>query len=125
MKFLVLKKKTILWKKLTDLYKRGEADVPLFETKTKSQQRNSTKKKSYRSEILHGSCLIGVQYGTVKKRRRNRRKPPRKGNKNYGRKRRFSAVAPPFLHSSILYPYKATAMQNLRPVTLFLVEFLC
>jgi hypothetical protein len=61
----------------------------------------------------------------VKKRRRNRRKPPRKGKKNFGGKRRFSAVAPPFLHSSILYPYKATAMQNLRPVTLFLVEFLC
>ena len=55
------------------IIKGGGADVPHFETKTKSQ-RNSNKKKSYRSEILHGSCFIRLQYGTVKKRRRNRRK---------------------------------------------------
>ena len=41
--------------------------------------------------------------------------------------RRFSAgaaVPPPFLHNSILYLFKATAMPNLRAVTLYLVEFL-
>ena len=35
-----------------------------------------------------------------------------------------AAVRPPFLHSSILYLSKATAMPNLRAVTLYLVEFL-
>ena len=66
---------------LANLLQRGDADVPLFETKTKSQ-RNSTKKKSYRSEILHGSCFIWLRYGAVKKRQRNRRKPPKNCKKN-------------------------------------------
>ena len=45
----------------------------------------------------------------------------------FGGKQRFSAgaaVTQPFLHSSILYLFKATVMSNLRAVTLYLVEFL-
>ena len=44
--------------------------------KPKLKVKGTQLKKSYRSEILHGSCFIEVQYGTVKKRRRNRRNPP-------------------------------------------------
>ena len=43
---------------------------------------------------------------------------------NFGGKRRFSVLSPPFLQSSILYLFKATAIPNLRAVTLYLVEFL-
>ena len=45
---------------------------------------------------------------------------------NFGGKLQFSAgaaIPPPFLHSSILYLFKATAMSNLWAVTLYLVEF--
>ena len=45
----------------------------------------------------------------------------RKGKKKFGGKRRFSAgaaVPPPFLHSSIFFTTKATAVQNFRAVTL-------
>ena len=51
----------------------------------------------------------------------------RKGKKKFGGKLRFSAgavVPPPFLHDSILYLFKATAMPNLRAVTRYLVEIL-
>ena len=51
----------------------------------------------------------------------------KKGKKNFGGKWRFSAraaVPPPFFHSSILYLFKATAIPNLRAVTLYLLEFL-
>ncbi len=37
---------------------------------------------------------------------------------------REKAVPPPILHISIMYLFKATAMLNLRAVTLYLVEFL-
>ena len=37
--------------------------------------------------------------------------------------RRETAVPLPFLHSFILYLFKATAMPNSRAVTLYLVEF--
>ena len=49
----------------------GEADVPLFETKSKTRMISAH--KSYSSKIRHSSCFCGEQYGTVKKRRRNRR----------------------------------------------------
>ena len=49
---------------------RGEADVPLFETKSKTCMISAH--KSYSSKIQHSSCYCGEQYGTVKKRRRNR-----------------------------------------------------
>ena len=65
---------------------------------------------SYFNKIWHGSCFKEVQYGIVKKSRE-----------------KISAgvaVSPPFLHSSILYLFKATAMPNLRAVTIYLVEFL-
>ena len=38
--------------------------------------------------------------------------------------RKKSLSPPPFFHSSILYLFKATALPNLRAVTLYLVEFL-
>ena len=47
-----------------------------------------------------------------------------KRQKQFGGKRQFSAGAafpPPFLHSFILYLFKATAMSNLRAVTLYSV----
>ena len=45
----------------------------------------------------------------------------REKEKIFGGKRRFSAgavIPPQFLHSSILYLFSATTMQNLRAVTL-------
>jgi hypothetical protein len=56
----------------------------------------------------------------------NKKFVEKKQNK-IGGKRRFSAgaaVPPPLFHSSMLYLFKATAMPNLRAVTLFSVEFL-
>ena len=51
----------------------------------------------------------------------------RESTNKIGGKRRFSAgaaIPPPFIHSSKLYFFKRTAMQNLRAVTLYLIEFL-
>ena len=50
-----------------------------------------------------------------------------KRQKNIGGKRRFSAeaaFAPPFLHSSILFSTKTTAVPNFRAVTLLWAEIM-
>ena len=51
----------------------------------------------------------------------------KKRHKNFGGERRLSAgvaVPPPFLHSSILFSTKATAVPNFRAVTLLWDEIM-
>ena len=114
---------------------RGEADVPIFETQSKTYMISANK------------IVITLKFGTAVTFVENNMELWRNGGEKktvylrwlkivyYGEKRqikfggkwRFSAgaaVLPPFLHSSILFTPKATAVQNFRAVTLLWAEIL-
>ena len=87
--------------------------------------------------LCHGSCFKEVQYGTVKKRRRNSLIFPHEKKRfisdencliwrEKAKNTKFvgSGGSAAVSYCSILYLFIATAMPNIRAVTLYLVEFL-